>query len=85
MTTTHDGCFIVCCKDFLKTLVKISGLKKLKPLLVSNCFYSSAGFGSESEDDESSCININFDEQNIDYFCFCRQIIILNSFSEELH
>ena len=26
MIATHDDCFIVCCKNFLKTLVKISRL-----------------------------------------------------------
>ena len=51
MIITHDDCFIVSCTDFLKTFVKVSRLKKLKPLLISNCFYSSAEFGSESEDD----------------------------------
>ena len=76
--------FTVCCNNFLKMLVKISGPKKLKPLLLSNCFYSSAGFDSESEDDNSSCINMNFDEQIVDYFCFCCQQIILNGFSERL-
>ena len=83
--TTHEDCFIVCCKYFLKITIKISGFKKIKPLLVSNCFYSNGGFESESEDDVSSCINMNFDEQNTNYFCFCCQKIILNSFSERLH
>ena len=68
-----------------KHWLKFHDSKKLKPLLVSNCFYSSTEFGSESEVDESSCINMNFDEQSIDYFCFCCQKVILNSFSEELH
>ena len=56
MFTTHEDCFVACCMDFLKTSAKISGLEKLKPLLVTNCFYS-GGFDS---DDESSCINMNF-------------------------
>ena len=77
--TTHDECFVVSCMDFLKTTIKTSGLKKLKLLLISNCFYSKAGFESES-DEVSSCRNINFEEQNIDYFCFCCQKVILNSF-----
>ena len=80
--TTHDDSFYVCCMDFLKTTIKISGLKKLKPLLVLNCVYSNAGFESESEDDVSSCINMNFDEQNVG---FCCQKIILNCFTERLH
>ena len=54
--TTHDDSFIACCMDFLKTKTKISGLKKLKLLMVSNYFYSNAGFGSESEGNVSSCI-----------------------------
>ena len=77
MLTSHEDCFIACCKDFLKTIIKISGLKELQPSLVSNCFYSSAGFGSGSYDEKSSCININFDDQNIEYFRFCCQKIIL--------
>ena len=84
MITTHEDCFIAFCMDFLKTSVKISGLEKLTRLLVSNCFYD-GGFDSDEEDDEkSSCININVDEQNINHFSFCCQKIILNSFSEEL-
>ena len=59
-------------------------LRTFKLLLVSNCFYS-GGFDSDDEDDEESlCINMNFDEQNINYFCFSCQKHILNSFSEEL-
>ena len=39
LITSHDDCcFIVCCMDFFKTTIKISGLKKLNPLLVSNYF-----------------------------------------------
>ena len=83
MIRTHDACFIACCKDFLKTIIKISGFKELKPSLVLNCFYSSAGFESGSEGDESSRVNMNFDEENIDYFCLCCQKIILISFSKE--
>ena len=40
---THDDCLIACCKDFLKTMVKTSGLNKIKLLLVSNCFFSNGG------------------------------------------
>ena len=76
MITTHEDCFIASCMDFLKTSVKISGLEKLTRLLVSNCFYD-GGFDSDEEDDEkSSCININVDEQNINRFSFCCQKII---------
>ena len=53
-------------------------------MLASNCFYSS-GIESGSEDDVMSCINMNFDEQNFDYFCFYCQINIIDSFSDELH
>ena len=77
-------CFIASCKDFLKTMVKIKKLNKIKILLASNCFYSS-GIDSGSGDDVMSCINTNFDEQNFDYFCFYYQRIILDSFSDELH
>ena len=81
--TPHEDCFIACCIDLLKTSVKISRLEKLKPLLVSNFF--SGGYDSDDEiDEESSCIDINFDEQNITHFCFCCQKTILNSFSKEL-
>ena len=84
MITTHEDCFIGCCLYFLKISVKISWLEKLKLLLVSKYFYS-GGFDSDDEDDEESlCINMDFDVQNINYFCFCCQKVILNSFSEEL-
>ena len=84
MITTHEDCFIACSMNFLKISVKISGLEKLNPLLVSNCFYSGEFDSDDQDDEESLCINMNFDEQNINYFCLCCQKIILNSFSEEL-
>ena len=59
---THEDCFIDCCIDFLKTSVKISGPEKLNPLLMSNCFYSAAGFDSDDDDDVFSCISANFGE-----------------------
>ena len=68
-TITTDGdCFIACSKDFLKTINKIAGHKKFKLLLLSNCFCASDGFDFDSEDNESSCVNTNFDEQNIIIF-----------------
>ena len=79
-----ETCFIACCKDFLKAIVKKNGLNKIKSMPVSNCFYSS-GIDSGSEDDVMSCINTNFDEQNFDYFCFYYQRNIIDSFSNELH
>ena len=57
---THDDCFIVCCKDFLKATVKDLGLNKIKPLLLLDWFYSS-GFDSDTEDNLFSCIKTNFD------------------------
>ena len=64
MISTHDNCFIVCCKDFLKIIIEITSLEKLKPLLSSNYFFSN-GFDSDSKNDESSYISTNF---NIDFF-----------------
>ena len=78
-----ETCFVACCKDFLKAMVK-KRLNKIRPMLASNCFYSS-GIASGSEDDMMSCINTNFDEQNFDYFCFCCQRKVIDSFSNELH
>ena len=92
MIATHEDCFIAFCfnpcfinyfMDFSKISVKISGLEKFKLLLVSDCFYSGEFHSDDEDDEESLCINMNFDEQNINYFCFCCQNI-LNSFSEEL-
>ena len=92
MITNHEDCFIAFCFnpcftdffiDFSKTSVKISGLEKFKLLLISDCFYSGEFHSNDEDDMESSCINMNFDEQNINYFCFCCQKF-LNSFSEEL-
>ena len=80
-----DTCFIACCKDFLKTMVKKKGLNKIKSMLASTCFYSSGIDESGSEDGVMSCINTNFDEQNFDYFCFYCQRNIIDSFSDELH
>ena len=77
-------CFIACCKDFLKPMVKKKGLDMIKSMLAWNCFYSS-GIDSGSEDGVMSCINTNFDEQNFDYFCFYCQRHIIDSFSNELH
>ena len=85
MIWTHEDCFIACCMTFFQTSVKISGLEKLKLSLTSNCFYSNAGFDSDDHDDVSSCITTNFDEQNISYFCFYCQNIILVGFREKLH
>ena len=79
-----ETCFIACCKDFLKAMIKKKGLNKIKSMLASNCFYSS-GIDSGFEDDMMSCINTNFNEQNFDYFCFYCQRNISDSFSNELH
>ena len=69
MITTHDYCFIACCKDFLRTIIKIRGLKKLnQQLLLSWGFFS---FGDVDVGDDSACLNMNFDEQNDNYFCSC--------------
>ena len=64
-----EACFIACCKDFLKAKVKEKRFENIKSMLMSNCFYSS-GIDSGSEDDINSCVNMNFDERNFDYFCF---------------
>ena len=69
MILIHEDCFIACCMNLLQTSVKTSGLEKLKPSLTSNFFYSNAGFDSD----------------DINYFCFYCQKIILVGFSEQLH
>ena len=83
MISTHEDCFIACCMNFLQTSVKISGLEKRKSSLTSNCFHSNAGFDSDDDDDMSSCLTTNFDEQNINYFCLYCQKIISVGFSEK--
>ena len=93
MISTDEDCFIACCMNFLYTSVKTSGLERLNPSLKSNCFYFNDGFDSDDDedhdddddDDVSSCITTIFDKQNINYFCFHCQKIILVGFSKELH
>ena len=81
---TQDNCLIACCKDFLKTLIQYFKLNKIKPLLLSDSFYF-CGIASDTETGDIIRIKTNFDKENIDYFCFCCQRIILKNFSDELH
>ena len=66
---TNDNCLIAGCKDFLKAAINDQGLNKIKPLLLSDCLYSS-GFDSDTEDNVFSCIKTNFVKKNINNFCF---------------
>ena len=71
-------------KDFLKTLIQYFKLDKIKPLLLSDYFYS-CGIASDTDTGDIICIKTNFDKENIDRFRFCCQRIILKNVSDELH
>lgn len=81
--TTQGNCFIACCKYLLKTTIKNLRLTETKSLRLPDCFYF-IRFDSDTEVKVLSCIKINFVKKNIDNLCCC-QIIILKSFSDELH